>query len=258
MTNKKKGFTLVEILVVILIIGLLFVFLVPKIDSATDKARETGIKTDFRSYQTAFEAVAREQGGLGHQAMGTASKNTATVIEKVNYYLDPALQIAAPNTTIAGTTNKTPAAVTTTVEQSTTGNSGAAASYASDGDHREAATGETCIAYTQTKLDPWNNNYIVNYRDASGVNKNNGMIQIYTKGKDSKAGTMLPEYTPIAAFGSGATGVDWWTQGEGHLNVDRPGAGKEGHDDYSLTTIYVDGVIYSSTTGFSTDIKPIG
>ena len=53
MTNKKSGFTLVEILVVILIIGLLFVFLVPKIDNATDKARETGIKTDFRSYQTA-------------------------------------------------------------------------------------------------------------------------------------------------------------------------------------------------------------
>ena len=89
MAKRKTGFTLVEILVVILIIGLLFVFLVPKIDSATDKARETGIKTDFRSYQTAFEAVAREHGGLGRNAIANDDK----LIQLINGYLDPALKI---------------------------------------------------------------------------------------------------------------------------------------------------------------------
>lgn len=89
MAKRKTGFTLVEILVVILIIGLLFVFLVPKIDSSTDKARETGIKTDMRSYQTAFESVAREQGGLGKNAV----KNEENAIKLVNGYLDPALKI---------------------------------------------------------------------------------------------------------------------------------------------------------------------
>lgn len=88
--SKKRGaFTLVEILVVILIIGLLFVFLVPKIDSATDKARETGIKTDMRSYQTAFEAVAREHGGLGDNAID----GEEAAIKLINGYLDPALKI---------------------------------------------------------------------------------------------------------------------------------------------------------------------
>ena len=89
MAKRKTGFTLVEILVVILIIGLLFVFLVPKIDSSTDKARETGIKTDFRSYQTAFESVAREQGGLGANAIAGEEK----AIQLINGYLDPALKI---------------------------------------------------------------------------------------------------------------------------------------------------------------------
>ena len=89
MAKRKTGFTLVEILVVILIIGLLFVFLVPKIDSSTDKARETGIKTDMRSYQTAFESGAREQGGLGANAIAGEEK----AIQLINGYLDPALKI---------------------------------------------------------------------------------------------------------------------------------------------------------------------
>jgi type II secretion system protein G len=89
MAKRRTGFTLVEILVVILIIGLLFVFLVPKIDSSTDKARETGIKTDMRSYQTAFESVAREQGGLGVNAIASEEK----AIQLINGYLDPALKI---------------------------------------------------------------------------------------------------------------------------------------------------------------------
>ena len=87
--KNKQAFTLVEILVVILIIGLLFVFLVPKIASATGKARETGIKTDMRSYQTAIDAVAMEHGGLGTNAVGSEEK----AIMYLNGYLDPALKV---------------------------------------------------------------------------------------------------------------------------------------------------------------------
>lgn len=49
----KRGFTLVEILIVVAVIGILFISLVPRIDFAGDKARETGIKTDFRSFELA-------------------------------------------------------------------------------------------------------------------------------------------------------------------------------------------------------------
>lgn len=91
--NRKSAFTLVEILVVILIIGLLFAFLVPKIDNASDKARETGIKTDMRSYQIAIEAVAKEHAGLGNHAIPDTATDGDNVIRLINGYLDPALKI---------------------------------------------------------------------------------------------------------------------------------------------------------------------
>ena len=61
---NKRGFTLVEILVVILIIGILFVAFLPRIDFAGDKARETGVKASLRSYMVASEQLLREYAGF--------------------------------------------------------------------------------------------------------------------------------------------------------------------------------------------------
>ena len=60
----RKAFTLVELLIVIAIIGILFIVLISKVDFATDKAKATGVQTDFRSFQMAFETVARENSGF--------------------------------------------------------------------------------------------------------------------------------------------------------------------------------------------------
>ena len=62
--NKKKAFTLIELLIVIAIIGILFIVLVSKVDFATDKAKATGVQTDFRTFQLAFQTVAREHQGF--------------------------------------------------------------------------------------------------------------------------------------------------------------------------------------------------
>ena len=62
--TKKKAFTLIELLIVIAIIGILFIVLVSKVDFATDKAKTTGVQTDFRSFQVAFETVSRENAGF--------------------------------------------------------------------------------------------------------------------------------------------------------------------------------------------------
>ena len=62
--SKKKAFTLIELLIVIAIIGILFIVLVSKVDFATDKAKATGVQTDFRSFQMAFEAVSKEKAGF--------------------------------------------------------------------------------------------------------------------------------------------------------------------------------------------------
>jgi prepilin-type N-terminal cleavage/methylation domain-containing protein len=61
---NKKAFTLIELLIVIAIIGILFIVLVSRVDFATDKAKATGVQTDFRSFQVAFEQVAKENAGF--------------------------------------------------------------------------------------------------------------------------------------------------------------------------------------------------
>jgi prepilin-type N-terminal cleavage/methylation domain-containing protein len=61
---NKKAFTLIELLIVIAIIGILFIVLVSKVDFATDKAKASGVQTDFRSFQVAFEQVAKENAGF--------------------------------------------------------------------------------------------------------------------------------------------------------------------------------------------------
>ncbi|MDD5382237.1 MAG: prepilin-type N-terminal cleavage/methylation domain-containing protein [Candidatus Margulisbacteria bacterium] len=58
----KKGFTMIELLVVMGIIGLLAVFLVPNLLGAKDRAKETAVKTVMHSVQLAVEAYEMENG----------------------------------------------------------------------------------------------------------------------------------------------------------------------------------------------------
>lgn len=56
----KRGFTIMEMLVVIGIIGLLMVFLVPSLMGAKDKAKEAAVKSIMHSVQLAVEAYELE------------------------------------------------------------------------------------------------------------------------------------------------------------------------------------------------------
>ena len=73
--TKKKAFTLIELLIVIAIIGILFIVLVSKVDFATDKAKATGVQTDFRSFQVAFDTVAKENAGFNTFGWDTGDAN---------------------------------------------------------------------------------------------------------------------------------------------------------------------------------------
>ena len=92
--QKKRAFTLVEILIVVAVIGILFVTLVPRIDFAGDKARETGIKTDFRSFELAAEQVLRENAGIGEfcDDRGDAVIAELAGANGINLYLDKAIK----------------------------------------------------------------------------------------------------------------------------------------------------------------------
>ena len=58
--KKKKAFTLVELLVVIAVIAILFIVIISKVNFTTDKAKDAGVLTDFRSYQIGLQQAMRE------------------------------------------------------------------------------------------------------------------------------------------------------------------------------------------------------
>ena len=57
---RRKGFTLIEILVVIAILGLLIFFLVPNLLGVQDRGKEAAVKGIMRSVQLAVEAYNME------------------------------------------------------------------------------------------------------------------------------------------------------------------------------------------------------
>ena len=93
--SKHRAFTLIELLIVIAIIGILFIVLVSKVDFATDKAKATGVQTYFRSFQLAFDTVAREQAGFSELVDGNYDKLEVAI----NKNLDAKLHIDIDDST---------------------------------------------------------------------------------------------------------------------------------------------------------------
>lgn len=88
MFNKnRKAFTLVELLVVIVVIGILFVVLVSKVDFAADDAKSAGAMTDLRSYQIAAQAIALRDNGF--------DSAIADLVTDLNEKLDAELALTA-------------------------------------------------------------------------------------------------------------------------------------------------------------------
>jgi len=58
--KKRNGFTMIELLVVIGIIGILVVFLVPSLLGARDRAKEAAVKAVMHSVQLAVESYQLE------------------------------------------------------------------------------------------------------------------------------------------------------------------------------------------------------
>ncbi|MTV49362.1 prepilin-type N-terminal cleavage/methylation domain-containing protein [Heliobacillus mobilis] len=58
---NSKGFTLVELLLVLAIISILFAVIVPRLGQATEKAKLSGVKNDFRAFDTALRQYYMEK-----------------------------------------------------------------------------------------------------------------------------------------------------------------------------------------------------
>ena len=242
---KRKAFTLIELLIVIAIIGILFIVLISKVDFATDKAKATGVQTDFRSFQVAIETVAKEHAGLSTFGWDTGDVNGDRVRNSYdkgdtnkNGKQDPGEIFIGSKTYGEEWTN-----IYTLTNPADANDTSAIAALESainanlDPKLHIRINNDLTITMANGAQDPWNTEYHGYYiTNATVDKKDNGAIVIYSNGANQEFGS---EH-------SISNGV---------VVVNVPGNNVYGKDDYSLASVYTYangyGEVKTTTTGFS-------
>ena len=247
--NKKKAFTLIELLIVIAIIGILFIVLVSKVDFATDKAKAVGVQTDFRSFQLALEMVSKEKSGFNSLGWNTGDDNANGVRDSVDegdtnkdgVYQDGETWTGRKKYLETWTNTYSLIRPGTTFETDGYDKDAIFALETAINRHLDpklhitinAKTG--LITMANGAQDPWDTQYHGAYISAEdGMDR--GAIVMYSNGANQKFGSKH----------SIANGVP---------TVIVPDNNKDGADDYSLVVVYTYtngfGEVSNLTTGFS-------
>ena len=243
--KNKKAFTLIELLIVIAIIGILFIVLVSKVDFATDKAKATGVQTDFRSFQVAIESVAKENAGLATFGWDTGDANGNRIRD--SYDKGDTNKNGKQDTGEVFIGSKTYGETWTNVYTLTNpadANDKSAIAALEEAINKNldpklhiTIADDLTITMANGAHDPWNTEYHGYYiTNATTDGKDRGAIVIYSNGANQEFGS---EHS-IAG---------------GVVTVNVPGNNIYGKDDYGMSVVYTYvngyGEIKTITSGFS-------
>ena len=275
---NKKAFTLIELLIVIAIIGILFIVLVSKVDFATDKAKATGVQTDFRSYQMAFETVAKENAGFttfGWDQGDVNQDGKRNSFDEKDTNFNGTQDTGEEDFTGRKKYNEELTGIYSLMKyKRATANDPTSALSTVDGKYDTDALArlETAInANLDPKLhitidadglitmangaqDPWKTEY-QGYLLTTDTEEDRGAIVLYSLGANAELGSVAKLDDGVVTVTVKTVGDDAMDTKAGYDRASATDNNKAGKDDYSLATVYTYkngyGEVISSTTGFS-------
>lgn len=97
MQRKCQGFTLVEVMIVVVVMSILAMIVLPRYSSASDEARESGLCTDLHALTSQIHLYRVEHGGRGPHinASGVAEVSSANFIQRLTSKTDATGKVTA-------------------------------------------------------------------------------------------------------------------------------------------------------------------
>ena len=145
MRHKNAGFTLVEILIVVIILGILAAIVIPQFTEASTDARTNALKSDLQTMRGQIELYHIQHldtyptSAIVNQLTNRTNSSGTTGTDPNSYPFGPYLQKFPSNPFVSGTTTNQPETGVGTPGSGNYGwyyNTGSGAIYPDDDDHK--------------------------------------------------------------------------------------------------------------------------